>query len=84
MAKRTPQIDAEVLACATVGMSVRAIAEKCSLSKSTISKILSDEKNGQKWTNAKKKGQDIVETERRNNQKKAYLIILPYKVVRKS
>lgn len=75
MAKRTPQIDAEVLACATVGMSVRAIAEKFSLSKTTISKILNEEKNGQKLINAKKIGQEIVETERRSNQKKAHSII---------
>ena len=48
MAKRNKQIDAEVIACASAGMSVRAIAEKYTLSKSTILKILSEGKNGQK------------------------------------
>ena len=48
MAKRNKQIDAEVIACASAGMTTREIAKKFTMSPTTISRILSEEKNGQK------------------------------------
>ena len=75
MAKRTAKIDAEVLACAAVGMTVRDIAKKFTLSQTTISKILSEGKSLQKCNKAKKVLQESEQEEQRSNQKKAHSII---------
>jgi transposase len=40
MAKRNKQIDAEVIACASAGMTTREIAEKFTMSATTIGAFL--------------------------------------------
>ena len=75
MAKRNNRIDTEVIALAVTGLSQRAIAEKLSLSQATVSKILQDNKNTQKLSNA----QEIIETNqeviKKSNQKTAHVVI---------
>lgn len=75
MAKRNNRIDTEVIALAVTGLSQRAIAEKLSLSQATVSKILQDNKNKQKLSNA----QEIIETNqeviKKSNQKTAHVVI---------
>lgn len=75
MAKRTAKIDAEVLACASVGMTVRQIAKKFDMSATTISKILNEQKSEQKLIKAKEIVQEVDKSVQRSNQKKAHNII---------
>lgn len=79
MAKRNKQIDAEVIACASAGMTTREIAKKFTMSPTTISRILNDEKNLQNVTKAKKVVQNFTEENaeeiKRTNQRKAHDII---------
>lgn len=75
MAKRTAKIDAEVLACATVGMTVRDIAKKFNISATTISKILKEKRSEQKLNKGKEIIQEVEQNEQRSNQKKAHSII---------
>ena len=75
MAKRNNRIDTDVIALAVAGLSQRAIAEKLSLSQATVSKILHEEKNKQKLSNA----QDVIESNQKsnhlNNKKTAHNVI---------
>ena len=75
MAKRNNRIDTEVIALAVAGLSQRAIAKKLSLSQATVSKILHEEKNKQKLSNA----QDVIESNQKsnhlNNKKTAHNVI---------
>ena len=52
--------------------SQRAIAQKLSISQATVSKILADEKNNQKLSNATKVIKDNQDKERITNRKKAH------------
>ena len=75
MAKRTTKLDTDVLACASVGMSVRKIAKKFALSTATISKILNEHKSKQKLAQAQKVIQESEQEQRKSNLKKAHDII---------
>ena len=72
MAKRNNKIDADVIALSVAGLSQRAIAEKVSVSQKTVSKILRDEKNTQKYSDAQKVLNENNQEEYRNNRKKAH------------
>lgn len=72
MAKRNNRIDTEVIALAVTGLSQRAIAKKLAISKTTVSKILTEKKNDQKWTNAVQVMQDSVQEESLTLKKKAH------------
>lgn len=75
MAKRNKRIDAEVIACASVGMTVRAIAKKFTISATTVSKILNERKNLQKLTKAQEIVEEVDKSEQKCNKKKAHDII---------
>lgn len=75
MAKRNNRIDTDVIALAVTGLSQRAIAEKLSLSQATVSKILHEEKNRQKLSNAQEVIENNQEVIKRNNQKTAHDVI---------
>ena len=75
MAKRNNRIDTEVIALAVTGLSQRAIAEKLSLSQPTVSKILHEEKNRQKLSNAQEVIESNQEVIKRSNQKTAHDVI---------
>ena len=75
MAKRNNRIDTEVIALAVTGLSQRAIAEKLSLSQATVSKILHEEKNKQKLSNAQEIIENNQEVIKRSNQKTAHDVI---------
>lgn len=72
MAKRNNRIDTEVIALAVTGLSQRAIAKKLAISKTTVSKILTEKKKDQKWTNAVQVVQDSVQGEILTLKKKAH------------
>lgn len=72
MAKRNNRIDTEVIALAVTGLSQRAIAKKLAISKTTVSKILTEKKNDQKRTNAVQVLQDSVQEEILTLKKKAH------------
>ncbi len=75
MAKRNKRIDAEVIACASVGMTVRAIAKKFTISATTVSKILNERKSLQKLTKAQEIVEEVDKSEQKCNKKKAHDII---------
>lgn len=75
MAKRNNRIDTDVIALAVTGLSQRAIAEKLSLSQATVSKILHEEKNRQKLSNAQEVIENNQEVIKRSNQKTAHDVI---------
>ena len=75
MAKRNNRIDTEVIALAVTGLSQRAIAEKLSISQATVSKILQDNKNNQKLSNAQEVIESNQEAIKANNQKTAHNVI---------
>ena len=75
MAKRNNRIDTEVIALAVAGLPQRAIAEKLSLSQATVSKILHEEKNKQKLSNAEKVIESNQESNHLNNKKTAHNVI---------
>lgn len=75
MAKRNNRIDTEVIALAVTGLSQRAIAEKLSISQATVSKILQDNKNSQKLSNAKEVIESNQEVIKISNQKTAHNVI---------
>ena len=72
MAKRNNRIDTEVIALAVTGLSQRAIAKKLAISKTTVSKILTEKKKDQKWTNSVQVVQDSVQEEILTLKKKAH------------
>ena len=72
MAKRNNRIDTEVIALAVTGLSQRAIAKKLSISQPTVSKILNEQKNNQKLSNAVQVVQDSVQEENLTLKKKAH------------
>ena len=75
MAKRKNRIDTDVIALAVTGLSQRAIAEKLSLSQATVSKILHEEKNRQKLSNAQEVIENNQEVIKKSNQKTAHDVI---------
>lgn len=75
MAKRNNRIDTDVIALAVTGLSQRAIAEKLSLSQATVSKILHEEKNRQKLSNAQEVIENNQEVIKKSNQKTAHDVI---------
>lgn len=75
MAKRNNRIDTDVIALAVTGLSQRAIAEKLSLSQATVSKILHEEKNRQKLSNAQEVIENNQEVIKLSNQKTAHNVI---------
>lgn len=75
MAKRNNRIDTDVIALAVTGLSQRAIAEKLSLSQATVSKILHEEKNRQKLSNAQEVIENNHEVIKKSNQKTAHDVI---------
>ena len=75
MAKRNNRIDTEVIALAVTGLSQRAIAEKLSISQATVSKILQDNKNSQKLSNAQEVIESNQEVIKISNQKTAHNVI---------
>ena len=72
MAKRNNRIDTEVIALAVTGLSQRAVAKKSSISQPTVSKLLNQQKNNQKLSNAVQVVQDSVQEEILTLKKKAH------------